>query len=86
MTTKELIQREIMSTATEQSAEVLARRLFRVLNLLAKADTALEFYEEKEFDDPLEYWGFVYLIEGLDNNKKYIGKKFFYSSKTKQVK
>lgn len=31
-------------------------------------------------------YGFVYLITNLINNKKYIGKKFFYSSKTKQVK
>lgn len=32
------------------------------------------------------YYGFVYLITNLTNNKKYIGKKFFYSSKTKSVK
>ena len=31
-------------------------------------------------------YGFVYIITNLSNNKKYIGKKFFYSSKTKQVK
>jgi hypothetical protein len=31
-------------------------------------------------------YGFVYVITNLSNNKKYIGKKFFYSSKTKQVK
>ena len=31
-------------------------------------------------------YGFVYLITNLTNNKKYIGKKFFYSTKTKQVK
>lgn len=33
-----------------------------------------------------EYYGFVYLITNLKTDKKYIGKKFFYSSKTKQVK
>lgn len=33
-----------------------------------------------------ENYGFVYCITNLTNNKKYIGKKFFYSSKTKQVK
>ena len=33
-----------------------------------------------------EYYGFVYEITNLTTNKKYIGKKFFYSSKTKQVK
>jgi hypothetical protein len=31
-------------------------------------------------------YGFVYLITNITNNKKYIGKKFFYSTKTKQVK
>jgi hypothetical protein len=30
--------------------------------------------------------GFVYIIEEIDTGKKYIGKKNFYSSKTKQVK
>jgi hypothetical protein len=33
-----------------------------------------------------EYYGFVYCITNLVSGKKYIGKKFFYSSKTKQVK
>jgi Putative endonuclease segE, GIY-YIG domain len=33
-----------------------------------------------------ENYGFVYCITNLTNNRKYIGKKFFYSSKTKQVK
>ena len=31
-------------------------------------------------------YGFVYVITNNLSNKKYIGKKFFYSSKTKQVK
>jgi hypothetical protein len=31
-------------------------------------------------------YGFVYLITNTTNNKKYIGKKLFYSTKTKQVK
>ena len=30
-------------------------------------------------------YGFVYIITNTSNNKKYIGKKFFYSTKTKQV-
>ena len=33
-----------------------------------------------------DYYGFVYMITNLSNNKKYIGKKFFYSTKTRQVK
>ena len=33
-----------------------------------------------------ENYGFVYKITNLKTGKKYIGKKFFYSSKTKQVK
>lgn len=47
-------------------------------------------YEGKEFDpenlDPKELYGFVYLIENNITKKKYIGKKFFWSSKTRQVK
>lgn len=33
-----------------------------------------------------EHYGFVYRITNLTSNKKYIGKKFFYATKTKQVK
>lgn len=39
-----------------------------------------------ESEDIKDYYGFVYRITNLANNKKYIGKKFFYASKTKQVK
>jgi hypothetical protein len=31
-------------------------------------------------------YGFVYIITNITSNKKYIGKKFFYSTRTKQVK
>ena len=31
-------------------------------------------------------YGFVYIITNLENGKQYIGKKFFYSKKTKVVK
>jgi hypothetical protein len=41
-----------------------------------------DFTEDKIGD----YYGFVYQITNLVNGRKYIGKKFFYSSKTKQVK
>ena len=45
-------------------------------------------YDNKDFNEEQigDNYGFVYIITNLSNNKKYIGKKFFYSSKTKQVK
>jgi hypothetical protein len=41
-------------------------------------------YEPEELN-PKEVYGFVYLIVNNVNNKKYIGKKFFWSMKTRQV-
>lgn len=40
-------------------------------------------YNGKEFEETLiqNYYGFVYEIEHLETGKKYIGKKFFWSSK-----
>ncbi len=45
-------------------------------------------YNGKDFTEDLvgNNYGFVYQITNLTNNRKYIGKKFFYSAKTKQVK
>lgn len=45
-------------------------------------------YNGKEFTEDLidDNYGFVYQITNLINNKKYIGKKFFYSMRSKQVK
>ena len=43
----------------------------------------LEDFTEEQIGDN---YGFVYKITNLKTGKKYIGKKFFYSSKTKQVK
>ena len=45
-------------------------------------------YNGKDFTEDLvgNNYGFVYQITNLTNGKKYIGKKFFYSAKTKQVK
>jgi hypothetical protein len=45
-------------------------------------------YNNIDFTEDLigDNYGFVYQITNLTNGRKYIGKKFFYSSKTKQVK
>lgn len=43
-------------------------------------------YEEQEFTDQQDYYGFIYLITNLTNNRKYIGRKYFTKSKTRQVK
>lgn len=45
-------------------------------------------YKEQDFTEDMigEDYGFVYLITNQVTGKKYIGKKFFYSAKTKQVK
>lgn len=45
-------------------------------------NTAEQFKEE----DIQDHFGFVYLITHLGTGRKYIGKKFFTKSKTKQVK
>jgi hypothetical protein len=44
-------------------------------------------YDGKDFTEDLigDNYGFVYQIKNLTNDRKYIGKKFFYSAKTKQV-
>lgn len=45
-------------------------------------------YQSKEFseNDIGNYIGFVYLITNLTNNRKYIGKKLFWFSKTRTIK
>ena len=45
-------------------------------------------YKDKEFteQDIGDNYGFVYVITHLTTGRKYIGKKFFYSSRTKVVK
>jgi 3'-phosphoadenosine 5'-phosphosulfate sulfotransferase len=43
-------------------------------------------YQGQPFEDPGIYYGFVYIIINKLDNRKYIGKKFFWSSKTKQIK
>lgn len=51
-------------------------------------DTLEWYYNNETFNEELigDNYGFVYLITNLTTNKKYIGKKFFYSTKTRQVK
>lgn len=51
-------------------------------------DTLEWQYNNETFTEEMigDNYGFVYLITNLSTNKKYIGKKFFYSTKTKQVK
>jgi hypothetical protein len=45
-------------------------------------------YKDSDFAEDLigDSYGFVYMITNLETNRKYIGKKLFYFSKTKQVK
>lgn len=45
-------------------------------------------YNGKEFTEDMigENCGFVYLITNLSSGRKYIGKKLFYSAKTKKIK
>jgi hypothetical protein len=43
-------------------------------------------YEDKEFTDVEDYYGFIYLIENLVNGKKYIGRKYLTKAGYKTVK
>ena len=45
-------------------------------------------YKDKDFTEEQieDSYGFVYVITNLETNQKYIGKKLFWFSKTKQVK
>lgn len=43
-------------------------------------------YEGREFEDPENYYGFVYQITHFPTGKKYIGRKYFTSAGYKQVK
>jgi hypothetical protein len=44
------------------------------------------FYNGEYIDNPGDYVGFVYIITNQLTNRKYIGKKNFYFSRSKQVK
>ena len=43
-------------------------------------------YEDKEFTEVEDYYGFIYLIENLVNGKKYIGRKYLTKAGYKTVK
>jgi len=43
------------------------------------------YYNNEPFLDPGEYYGFVYTITNLLSGKQYIGKKFFWTTKRKQI-
>ena len=42
-------------------------------------------YKGEEFNEPGDNYGFVYIITNLTNDRKYIGKKFFWTTKRKTV-
>jgi len=44
------------------------------------------YYKENIFEDLENYIGFVYIITNLTNQRKYIGKKNFYTSRMKKIK
>ena len=44
------------------------------------------YYKGEHFDSIGDYVGFVYVITNTVDNRKYIGKKNFYFSRSKQVK
>lgn len=50
-------------------------------------DTLEWYYNNEVFTEEMigDNYGFVYLITNISNNKKYIGKKFFYSMRSKTV-
>jgi hypothetical protein len=43
-------------------------------------------YEDEEFTDVEDYYGFIYLIENLVNGRKYIGRKYLTKAGYKTVK
>lgn len=43
------------------------------------------YYNNEVFNSPGEFYGFVYCITNLLSGRRYIGKKFFWSTKRKQV-
>jgi len=50
------------------------------------ADWANQGHHLTKAPEKEDFYGFVYLITNCANGKKYVGKKFFWSMKTRQVK
>jgi hypothetical protein len=42
-------------------------------------------YQNEPFSDPKDFFGFVYLIENLITNRKYVGRKYFSKAGVRQV-
>jgi len=42
-------------------------------------------FEDKEFVDPEDYYGFIYMITNKITGKRYIGRKYFTKAATRQV-
>lgn len=79
-----------------QSSILSSAHSVAVTNPMRRAKSRIHstmwYYRDAEFDpkegelDPKKNIGFVYLITNLVNGKMYVGKKRFWSSRSKQVK
>ena len=49
-------------------------------------DLQMWLYEDKQFENSDEWYGFIYLIENLKNGRKYIGRKYLTKASYKTTK